>query len=145
MLENRDQIPVMVGMFQRELADRILASPGTKAYGAISLLTEAYYDRASLFSVNPGSFSPPPKVHSKVIRLTRNDRKELPCDEVLLRKILKATFGQRRKMMRNTLKVFIKDSPILKDKLFTKRPEQIGLEEFVKITTLVDQEMTREN
>ena len=139
LLEHRDNIPVMVGMFQRELADRLLASPGSKTYGAITIMLEAYYHRESLFLVSPGSFSPPPKVHSRVIRLTRNERTTLNCDEKLFKRVLKATFGQRRKMMRNTLKPLVEDMDLLKKDVFTCRPEQIGLDEFVEITNLIGQ------
>ncbi len=139
LLEYRDQIPAMVGMFQRELADRLLAIPGSKTYGAITVMLEAFYDRESLFLVSPGSFSPPPKVYSRVIRLTRNERLKLDCDERVFKKVVKATFGQRRKMMRNTLKPLVNDVALLQRDIFTQRPEQIGLEEFIGIANLVEQ------
>lgn len=141
MLEFRDLIPEMVGMFQKEVAQRIAASPGEKAYGVITLLIGAYYDCKILFGVEAGSFFPPPKVKSAVIRLTRKDGAELGCDYKIFRKVVKAAFGQRRKMLRNSMKSILKGSPLLKDPFFDQRPEQLSLEQFVSLTKNVESEI----
>lgn len=137
MIKHKSYIPMMVGMFQKEVADRIVAPHGSKTYGVISVLTQAHYDCEYLFKVSPGSFNPPPKVMSAVIRLTRKEQ-EIDCDERLFRSIVKISFGQRRKMLRNTMKQFVKDPEILKQDLFTKRPEQLSLEDFVSLTKQIE-------
>lgn len=134
MVENRDKIPLMVGMFQKEVADRVCAPHGNKVYGVISILIQAYYDCEYLFKVSPGSFNPPPKVMSAVIRLKRKEKMDLACDPSLFKSIVKISFNQRRKMLRNTLKSFIKDDEVLKEALFSKRPEQLSVEDFVSLT-----------
>ncbi|MEM1220907.1 MAG: 16S rRNA (adenine(1518)-N(6)/adenine(1519)-N(6))-dimethyltransferase RsmA, partial [Bacteroidota bacterium] len=106
MIKHRDLVPEMVGMFQKEMADRIIAPPGNKTYGVISVLTQAYYEGEMLFKVSRGSFNPPPKVESAVIRLSRKENFNLECDERLFRTVVKQAFNQRRKMLRNTLKSF---------------------------------------
>ncbi len=138
MLDNRQLIPEMVGMFQKEVAERIVAPPGTKTYGVISVLVQAYYHGEYLFKVSPGSFNPPPKVMSAVIRLKRKEKLSLECNEKRFKTVVKICFGQRRKMIRNTLKSLISDSELLKDDLFSKRPEQLALEDFIKITKIID-------
>lgn len=137
MIEHRDQIPELVGMFQKEMALRIIASPGGKDYGVISVLTQAWYSGKMLFSVGPGNFSPPPKVQSAVIRLERR-ASELACDEALFRKIVKASFNQRRKMLRNTLKPFIEDASILSEPFFSQRPEVLSVDDFVSLTNRIN-------
>lgn len=136
MIDHRDRIPELVGMFQKEMAERIIASPGGKDYGIISILTQAHYDGEYLFSVGNQNFNPPPKVQSGVIRLTRKDG-ELGCDEVLFKKVVKQAFSQRRKMLRNTLKPFFNDPEILQDEYFKKRPEVLSVDEFVELTNKV--------
>jgi len=133
MIEYRAQIPEMVGMFQREVAERVIAPPGSKTYGVISVLVQAYYSGEYLFTVKPGSFSPPPKVQSAVIRLTRKDPFVLDCDERLFKRIVKQAFNQRRKMLRNTLKSLFSEE-ILKEDFFQKRPEVLSVEDFVQLT-----------
>ena len=134
MLECREYIPEMVGMFQKEVADRIVAKPGSKTYGILSVLTQAYYEGKVIFNVDKGAFQPPPKVQSAVIRLTRKTNQDLGCDYQLFRQIVKGAFGQRRKMLRNTLKPFFPDPVFLENPFFNKRPEQLSLEEYVWLT-----------
>ena len=139
VIENRAFIPEMVGMFQREVAKRIVAGPGSKVYGVISVLAQAFYEGEYLFPVSRLEFSPPPKVESAVIRLTRKKNIELNCDHRLFRSIVKLTFGQRRKMLRNTLKPFLKGDVLLEDDFFKQRPEQLSVEDFIKITNWVEE------
>lgn len=133
MLDYRAKIPEMVGMFQKEVADRVVSKPGTKVYGITSVLMQAFYRTEYLFTVERGSFNPPPKVLSAVIRLTRKENFELGCDEGLFRKMVKAAFNQRRKMLRNTLKPFFPPEKLMSDPYFEKRPEQLGWEEYVRL------------
>jgi len=137
MLEYRDQIPEMVGMFQKEVADRIVAPAGNKIYGVTSVLVKAYYDGKVLFNVSKGNFNPPPKVESAVIRLVRKTE-PLGCDYKLLRQVVKQSFGQRRKMLRNTMKSFSDDPEFLSLPVLSERPEQLSLEDFVALTNLVE-------
>jgi len=123
-------------MFQKEMADRIIAPHGSKTYGVISVLTQALYHTKRLFNVSPGSFNPPPKVNSSVIRLWRKEE-ELGCSYRELRIVVKSAFNQRRKMMRNTLKTVVKNEEILTHEVFTKRPEQLSLQEFVDLTNMI--------
>lgn len=138
MLDYRRQIPEMVGMFQKEVAERVVAAPGSKTYGVISVLVQAFYEGEYLFGVDRSKFNPPPQVQSAVIRLTRREPAVLDCDEALFRSIVKTTFGQRRKMLRNTLKEFITDPAILEDPQFTRRPEQLSVADFVELTRRVE-------
>ena len=125
-------------MIQKEVAERIAAKPGCKAYGILSVLLQAYYNIEYLFTVHEHVFAPPPKVKSAVIRLKRNDVKNLDCDEILFKQIVKTAFNQRRKMMRNSLQILVgKDCKILENPVFTKRPEQLSVKEFVDITNLI--------
>lgn len=133
MLDYRLQIPEMVGMFQKEVADRVAAKPGSKVYGITSVLMQAFYQVEYLFSVEPGSFNPPPKVRSGVIRLTRKENFELGCDEKRFRTLVKTAFNQRRKMLRNTLKPFFPAEVLMNDPFFEKRPETLGWEEYVEL------------
>lgn len=139
VLEYKDRISVCSGMIQKEVAERISSKPGKKAYGILSVLLQAYYDIEYLFTVNENVFAPPPKVKSAVVRLTRNRRQELGCDEQLFKQIVKTAFNQRRKQMRNSLMSLVgKDNPLLSDPVFTKRPEQLSVEEFIELTNLID-------
>ncbi|HNM25804.1 MAG TPA: 16S rRNA (adenine(1518)-N(6)/adenine(1519)-N(6))-dimethyltransferase RsmA [Saprospiraceae bacterium] len=137
MLDYRGQIPEMVGMFQKEVADRVVSPPGSKVYGITSVLMQAFYRTEYLFTVERGSFNPPPKVLSAVIRLTRKDNFELGCDEPLFRKIVKTAFNQRRKMLRNTLKPFFPNANLLDDPFFQQRPEDLGWEAYVALTNRI--------
>jgi 16S rRNA (adenine1518-N6/adenine1519-N6)-dimethyltransferase len=134
MVNHAEMVPEMVGMFQKEVADRVVAQPGSKTYGVISVLVQAHYDGETIIDVPPTSFSPPPKVNSSVIRLVRKENYELPCDERLFRNVVKTAFGQRRKMLRNTLKNLFSDESLMDDQYFTQRPEQLSVKEFVDIT-----------
>ncbi|MEZ4920705.1 MAG: 16S rRNA (adenine(1518)-N(6)/adenine(1519)-N(6))-dimethyltransferase RsmA [Saprospiraceae bacterium] len=139
MLDFRSQVPEMVGMFQKEVADRIVAPPGSKTYGITSVLLQAFYECKYLFTVERGSFNPPPKVLSAVIRLERKNDFELGCDFSLFKTVVKAAFNQRRKMLRNTLKPFLPAERLMEDPFFQKRPETLGWEEFVRITNEIKQ------
>lgn len=146
ILDARTQIPQVVCMIQKEVAERIAEGPGTKTYGILSVLLQAWYDIEYLFSVGPGCFNPPPKVQSAVIRLRRNSRTSLGCDEALFKTVVKTAFGQRRKMMRNPLKPLArakaqregwtdeKLAELLRDPVFDLRPEQLGVEDFIALT-----------
>jgi 16S rRNA (adenine1518-N6/adenine1519-N6)-dimethyltransferase len=133
LLDLRDQIPEMVGMFQKEVADRVVSEPGSKVYGITSVLAQAFFKTEYLFTVERGSFNPPPKVLSAVIRLTRKDNFQLGCDEKLFRQVVKTAFNQRRKMLRNTLKPFFPPEKLMEDPFFEKRPEVLGWEEYVRL------------
>ena len=137
LLEYRAQIPEMVGMFQREVAERVVAPPGSKTYGVISVLVQAYYAPTYLFTVKAGNFNPPPKVQSAVIRLSRREDYELGCEPKLFRQVVKQAFLQRRKMLRNTMKSLLSGNPILQDPFFEQRPERLGVAEFVQLTNWV--------
>lgn len=137
LLDHRSLIPEMVGMFQKEVADRIVSPPGSKVYGITSVLAQAFYQTEHLFNVEPGSFNPPPKVRSSVIRLTRKEHFNLGCDERKFRQVVKTAFNQRRKMLRNTLKPFFPDRDLQQDPFFEKRPEMLGWEEYVRLVNLV--------
>lgn len=137
MVKYRKYVPHMVGMFQKEVADRVVSKHGSKVYGVVSVLIQAYYDCEYLFTVNPESFDPPPKVMSAVIKLTRKKENNLTCDESLFKSIVKISFGQRRKMLRNSMKQFIKDPALLEDPIFTTRPEQLSVEDFVSLTNKI--------
>jgi 16S rRNA (adenine1518-N6/adenine1519-N6)-dimethyltransferase len=136
MVKFRDSVPEMVGMFQKEVADRIIAPPGSKTYGVLSLLVQAFYRGTLLFNVERGSFVPPPKVRSAVIRLERKEE-ALGCDYALFKQVVKTTFNQRRKMLRNTLRSMLKGYEGLNSSFFEQRPEQLSLEDFVGLTNLV--------
>lgn len=138
VLENRNKIDCVVGMFQKEVAQRIAEKPGSKTYGILSVLLQAFYDIEYLFTVHENVFSPPPKVKSAVIRLKRNNRKELPCNEDLFIKIIKATFNQRRKTIRNSIRAVINIPDEQLSELFQKRPEQLSVEQFIELTLFVE-------
>lgn len=139
VLENRNKIDCVVGMFQKEVAQRIAEKPGNKTYGILSVLLQSFYDIEYLFTVHENVFSPPPKVKSAVIRLKRNKRNELPCNETLFIKIVKATFNQRRKTIRNSIRavVNIPDEKLIP--IFQKRPEQLSVEQFIELTLFVEE------
>jgi 16S rRNA (adenine1518-N6/adenine1519-N6)-dimethyltransferase len=135
--ENRTIIDEMVGMFQKEVAERVCSGPGTKKYGILSVLIQAYYDVEYLFTVNEEVFNPPPKVKSGVIKITRNNIIKLDCDEKLFFRVVKAIFNQRRKMARNSLKSLLGDKKI-DHVLLTKRPEELSIENFTEITKMIE-------
>ena len=138
ILDNRDKVPQVVGMIQKEVAERIATAPGSKTYGILSVLLQAFYDIEYLFTVNENVFSPPPKVKSAVIRLTRNNREKLNCDEKLFFRVVKATFLHRRKTIRNTIKVIPHDIEATAGHEFmSKRPEQLSVEQFEELTLLI--------
>ncbi len=137
-LDNLHLVTGLLGMFQKELAERIVSGPGSKKFGIISVLTQAYYDVELLFYVEPSSFSPPPRVMSSILRFKRKKELTLPCNERLFKSVVKQSFSQRRKMLKNTLKSFIKDELILSQELFSKRPEALPLETFFEITNLIE-------
>lgn len=137
VLDYKDSVSEVVGMFQKEVAKRIAEKEGTKDYGIISVLLQAYYDIEYLFTVDEHVFIPPPKVKSGVIRLRRNKVKKLDCDEVLFKQIVKATFNQRRKMIRNSIKPFNPNN--LDHPFFTKRPEQLSVAQFIELTNFIEE------
>lgn len=138
VLENKERIPVCSGMIQKEVAERMAAKPGTKAYGILTVLMQAYYDIEYLFTVSEHVFNPPPKVKSAVIRMVRNDDKKLLCDEKLFKLVVKTSFNQRRKTLRNSLKgICGKECPLFEDVLFNKRPEQLSVNEFQDLTNML--------
>ena len=138
VLDYKDQIPCCSGMLQKEVAERLASKPGKKAYGIISVLLQVWYDIEYLFTVEPDVFDPPPKVKSAVIRMTRNQRTEMECNEGLFKTVVKTAFNQRRKTMRNSLKPLLgKDCEIYEKEIFNKRPEQLSVEEFIGLTNLI--------
>jgi len=139
MLERKSQIPELVGMFQKEMAERVVSPPGKKSYGIISVLVQAYYDAELLFQVDKALFNPPPNVQSAVIRLTRKENLILGCNEKLFRQVVKQTFNQRRKMLRNTIKSFFK-TEVPENDFLTKRPEQLSVEDFVALTNWIEEQ-----
>lgn len=134
IIENKDIIPEVVCMLQEEVAQRICSGPGTKTYGILSVFLQAWYRTEYLFGVPPSVFNPPPKVHSAVIRLTRNGISELGCNERLFQKVVKQAFNQRRKMLRNSIRSFSPQLTEMDSGLLTKRPEQLSVQEFVYLT-----------
>ncbi|NNC70986.1 MAG: 16S rRNA (adenine(1518)-N(6)/adenine(1519)-N(6))-dimethyltransferase RsmA [Flavobacteriaceae bacterium] len=133
-LENRHRIPEFSGMFQKEVAQRIAEKPGSKAYGILSVLTQAFYHVEYLFTVSPNVFNPPPKVDSGVIRLIRKENYTLPVDEGLFFRIVKTAFNQRRKMLRGSLKSFKLSDKLREDAIFARRPEQLSVLDFISLT-----------
>ena len=146
ILDYKDSVPQVVCMIQKEVAERIAEKPGTKTYGILSVLLQAWYDIEYLFTVGEGAFNPPPKVKSAVIRLTRNSRTSLGCDESLFKTVVKTSFNQRRKTLRNSLKPLILDKAaregwsveqaeaFVSDPVFSLRPERLGVEDFIALT-----------
>jgi 16S rRNA (adenine1518-N6/adenine1519-N6)-dimethyltransferase len=151
MLDNRDLIPCCTGMIQHEVALRMASKPGNKQYGILSVLIQAWYDVEYLFTVEPSVFNPPPKVQSAVIRMTRNSVQHLDCDEQLFRRVVKTTFGQRRKMLRVSLRQLLPgltgtegDTALHRSPFMTQRPEQLSIAEFVELTNLVAEQMNEQ-
>ena len=143
MLDYKDLIPCCTGMIQKEVAERIAAAPGSKTYGILSVLIQAWYKVEYLFTVHEHVFNPPPKVKSAVIRMTRNDTTDLGCDEKLFKQIVKTTFNQRRKTLRNSISSILdKSHPLSADPIFNKRPEQLSVQEFVELTNQVKEALT---
>lgn len=136
VLDFKDHVPELVGMFQKEVALRIANGPGSKDYGILSVLIQAWYDVEYLFTVNENEFNPPPKVKSGVIRMKRKDIHDLGCDEVKFKQLVKLAFNQRRKTLRNSLKSVIQNQEVAGDWL-QKRPEQLGVQEFIELTNLL--------
>jgi 16S rRNA (adenine1518-N6/adenine1519-N6)-dimethyltransferase len=139
-LEMREQIPEFSGMFQKEVAQRICSKEGSKVYGILSVLTQAFYDAEYLFTVPPNVFNPPPRVDSGVLRLTRKENYTLPCDEKLFFKVVKTGFQQRRKTLRNSLKTFNLSDSLRANVIFGKRPEQLNVQEFIELTILIEKD-----
>lgn len=140
VLENRDLVPECVGMIQKEVAVRMAEPPGKKEYGILSVLLQAFYDIEYLFTVHENVFSPPPKVKSAVVRLTRNKRERLDCDEKLFFRVVKGTFNQRRKTIRNSLKNAF--GPMAEEHpFFTLRPERLSVEDFMELTRFVERQI----
>ena len=138
VLDNRNMIPEVVGMFQKEVAERVAAKPGSKTYGITSVLLQAFYTIEYLFTVHENVFNPPPKVKSGVIRLTRNNTQTLNCSESFFKTVVKTAFNQRRKMLSNSLKPYITDE-IKTHEVFNLRPEQLSVEQFVELTNLLQE------
>jgi 16S rRNA (adenine1518-N6/adenine1519-N6)-dimethyltransferase len=146
MLENKDLIPCCTGMIQKEVAERMAAGPGSKTYGILSVLMQAWYKVEYLFTVHEHVFNPPPKVKSAVIRMTRNDTTQLGCNEALFKQVVKTTFNQRRKTLRNSIKPILgKDCSLTQDALFDKRPEQLSVQQFIELTNMVEEELAKNN
>ena len=145
MLNYKELIPCCTGMIQKEVAERMAAAPGSKTYGILSVLIQAWYDVEYLFTVEPGVFNPPPKVRSAVVRLTRNGTTDLGCDEKLFKRLVKTTFNQRRKTLRNNIRPLLTAleaertvkpdfSALLADPIMQKRPEQLSVQDFIDLT-----------
>ncbi|MBP3567065.1 MAG: 16S rRNA (adenine(1518)-N(6)/adenine(1519)-N(6))-dimethyltransferase RsmA [Paraprevotella sp.] len=155
MLDYKDLIPCCTGMIQKEVAERIAAGPGSKTYGILSVLIQAWYNVEYLFTVHENVFNPPPKVKSAVIRMSRNETTDLECDERLFKQVVKTTFNQRRKTLRNSIRPVLADadnkleqqgntpkdhSKFLAHEIFNKRPEQLSVTEFIALTKAVEEE-----
>jgi len=140
-LENRHQIPEFSGMFQKEVAKRIAETAGSKVYGILSVLTQAFYDVEYLFTVPPTVFNPPPKVDSGVIRLIRKENYTLPVNEKLFFRVVKTAFQQRRKTLRNSLKIFNLSDSLREDTIFAQRPEQLSVQEFINLTSKIEKDV----
>ena len=141
MIENRDKVPGLVGMIQKEVAERLSEKEGSKTYGILSVLLQTFYDVEYLFTVHENVFTPPPKVKSAVIKLTRNTRISLPCDEKLYFRIVKESFGQRRKMLRASLRQHIGE--IENCRFLTERPEQLSVDDFIELTLAVEKHQNK--
>ncbi len=145
MLDYKDLIPCCTGMIQREVALRMAAAPGSKAYGILSVLIQAWYDVEYLFTVDENVFNPPPKVKSAVIRMIRNDVTDIGCDEQLFKRVVKTVFNQRRKMLRVSLRqIFNNGKPtdgFYEQDIMTKRPEQLSIPQFVELTNMVEEQL----
>jgi len=142
VLDNKNNVDYVVGMFQKEVAMRLAEKPGSKVYGILSVLLQAFYDIEYLFTVHENVFTPPPKVKSAVIRLTRNNVQKLDCDEELFKKVVKTTFNQRRKTIRNSVRTLFNNNE-LRHTLLDKRPEQLSVAQFVELTQFVQDQMAK--
>ncbi|MBQ5749758.1 MAG: 16S rRNA (adenine(1518)-N(6)/adenine(1519)-N(6))-dimethyltransferase RsmA [Bacteroidaceae bacterium] len=139
VLDYKDRIPCCSGMIQKEVAERLASPPGSKAYGILSVLLQAWYDVEYLFTVSEHVFDPPPKVKSAVIRMTRNNVTSLGCDEVLFKRVVKTAFNQRRKTLRNSLRPLVGEhASQMTDDVFNRRPEQLSVAEFIELTKRID-------
>ncbi|MBT8183094.1 MAG: 16S rRNA (adenine(1518)-N(6)/adenine(1519)-N(6))-dimethyltransferase RsmA [Eudoraea sp.] len=138
LLEVRDRVPEFSGMFQKEVAQRICAKEGSKTYGILSVLVQAFYHAEYLFTVNPEVFDPPPKVDSGVLRLLRKEDFILDCDEKLFFRVVKTGFNQRRKTLRNSLKIFNLSDNLKEDAIFDRRPEELAVDQFIALTKKID-------
>ena len=144
MLDYKNLIPCCTGMIQKEVAERIAAKPGKKTYGILSVLIQAWYHVEYLFTVDEHVFNPPPKVKSAVIRMTRNETQDLGCNEKLFKLIVKTTFNQRRKTLRNSISSILdKTNPLSADPIFNKRPEQLSVDEFIDLTNRVEKALAK--
>lgn len=144
VLDHKEKVLCCSGMFQKEVGERVTAKPGGKTYGILSVLLQAWYDAEYLFTVSETVFDPPPKVKSAVIRLVRNERKTLSCDEKLFKTVVKTAFNQRRKMLRSSLKSLLgKDSSVYSNPLFSERPERLSVSQFEELTNIVSENMPR--
>lgn len=141
-LEYKTWIPEFSGMFQKEVAERACATHGNKTYGILSVLIQAFYDTEYLFTVSEHVFDPPPKVKSGVMRMRRKENYELPCDEKLFFRVVKTSFQQRRKTLRNSLKSFELSQELRSEELFSKRPEQLSVENFIHLTQLIASDLS---
>lgn len=142
-LENRDMVPEFSGMFQKEVAQRIAEKEGSKTYGILSVLAQAFYDIEYLFTVPPNVFNPPPKVDSGVIRMIRKEDYSLPVNEKLFFRVVKTAFNQRRKMLRSSLKTFNLSDKLREDTIFALRPEQLSVKAFIELTAKIEQDVIR--
>lgn len=138
ILDNKDRVPEVVCMIQKEVADRIAEAPGSKVYGILSVLLQTWYDIEYVLTVGPGAFAPPPKVKSAVIRLKRNGRQGLECDEKLFRSVVKTAFNQRRKTLRNALKPLFRPDTDTSDPIFDLRAERLSVEDFIRLTLMLE-------
>ncbi len=144
ILDYKDKVVCCSGMLQKEVAERIAAPPGSKTYGILSVLLQAWYNVEYLFTVPEHVFNPPPKVKSGVIKLVRNDVTALGCDERLFKSVIKTSFGQRRKTLRNSMRGFFpKECDVLKNEIFNKRPEQLSVAQFIELTNIVSENMIK--
>lgn len=145
VLDYKEHIPCCSGMLQKEVGERIASKPGNKTYGILSVLLQAWYDIEYLFTVSEKVFDPPPKVKSAVIRLVRNDRKELGCSEKLFKTVIKTSFNQRRKTLRNSMKPLLgKDNEAYSMPIFDRRPEQLSVSEFIELTNIAEKYMPQQ-
>ncbi len=144
-LEYRHRVPEFSGMFQKEVAQRICEKEGSKTYGILSVLTQAFYDAEYLFTVKPGVFNPPPKVDSGVLRLIRKENYDIPCDEKMFFRVVKTAFQQRRKTLRNSLKSFNLSQKLKEDTIFDLRPEQLSVLEFITLTKKIEDDAISAN
>ncbi len=145
LLQLRAQVPEFSGMFQKEVAKRICEKEGSKTYGILSVLVQAFYDAEYLFTVHPQVFDPPPKVQSGVLRLRRKENQALDCDEKLFFRVVKTAFNQRRKTLRNSLKTFALSEVLRSDPVFNQRPEQLSVSDFTSLTQKIEQDIQRSN